>query len=432
MIAAEPATRAGQAVAALDAWLETMRAPGGYGGPVAHWWQQSLLYTGAGRDWRYEGIVAGYLALWERTGDEQWLAKARRAGDDLVASQLPGGNYAASAFEINPATAGTPHEAACDIALLLLAFALRRAGRRGWEGYAEAARRNIEQFYVARLWDAEARSFRDSPERPSFVPNKAATLCEALFLLAELGGESVWVERYALPTLDRVLAHQVHGGRLDGAIAQNSIGPQVVTKYFPIYIARCVPALLRAFTQTAQARFLDAAMAAMRFVLALADDHGALPTAVYPDGRAARWPSWIAPLGDVLRAATALRPYGLVADVAPIEARLIAGQLPSGGIRTAEGFARQAGGLTPLPDFRDLLPVAGWCDKAFRYLAGQAGEVPGARPAMYEADCTFGGRRLRFYETPELIEARAGREVRYRWRKGAARPEIAREEFWLR
>ena len=74
------------ALARLEAWLETMRGPSGalpYGGPVAHWWQQSLLYTGPGHDWRYEGIILGYLALWERTGENRWLTKACRAGDDV-------------------------------------------------------------------------------------------------------------------------------------------------------------------------------------------------------------------------------------------------------------------------------------------------------------------------------------------------------------
>ena len=69
-----------QAVSKLDAWLETMRGPDGYGGPVAHWWQNCLQFTGAGLDWRYEGIVIGYLNLYQKTGNEQWLAKARRAG----------------------------------------------------------------------------------------------------------------------------------------------------------------------------------------------------------------------------------------------------------------------------------------------------------------------------------------------------------------
>jgi hypothetical protein len=62
----------GRAVASLDAWFETMRGPDGYGGPVAHWWQDCLHFTGAGLDWRYEGIIAGYLNLFERTGQTVW------------------------------------------------------------------------------------------------------------------------------------------------------------------------------------------------------------------------------------------------------------------------------------------------------------------------------------------------------------------------
>src|SRR5436190_102340 len=105
---------------------------------------------------------------------------------------------------------------------------------------------------------AGARAFSDSPHVPSFVPNKAATACEALFLLAEVAGESSWVERYALPTLDRILAHQAHGGgSLDGAIAQNSLGRRTVETYFPIYIARCVPALLRGYRWTNDEQYAE-------------------------------------------------------------------------------------------------------------------------------------------------------------------------------
>ncbi len=82
------------AVALLDAWLETMRGPDGYGGPVVHWWQDNLLYTGVGLDWRYEGIILGYLNLYRATGEERWLDKARRAGDDLVRGQLPAAEVA--------------------------------------------------------------------------------------------------------------------------------------------------------------------------------------------------------------------------------------------------------------------------------------------------------------------------------------------------
>ena len=428
----------GRAVARLDAWLETLRGPegtGAYGGPVAHWWRQGLLYTGPGLDWRYEGIIDGYLALWDRSGDEHWLIKARRAGDDLVAGQSPAGHYAASAFELNPASAGTPHEAACDLGLLLLVRALRAAGEEGWDAYAAAAERNLQAYYVEKLWDPDAKSFRDSPGVPSFVPNKAATACEAFFLLAEVRGEDRWVEQYALPTLDRIVAYQVSdGGPLDGAIAQNSIGDKKIEKYFPFYIARCVPALLQGCRWTQKAEYADAALRAMRFLGRWVYADGSLPAAVYPNGRANRYPSWIAALGDVLRAGDLCRPYGFEGDLSAMHGRLLAGQSASGGIQTASGFAAQAGGRIPaLPDLRDLLHVAGWSAMAFRYLAPQVG--PGLKPApdspAFEADCTFGGQRVRLRETPAELVVSAGEQVHYHWRKGDPWPRVAEPEFWV-
>ncbi len=201
---AATATEVAEAVTGLDAWLDSMRCPGGYGGPVVHWWRDCLDFAGAGLDWRYEGIIAGYLNLWSATRDKRWLAKARRAGDDLLAGQLPSDNFRNSLFELNPGTGGTPHEAACDLALLRLAAALREQSDPAWETYLGTARRNLVGYYVLRLWDPGARRFGDAPAIPSFVPNKSATLAEALFALARLTGDDAWAERYALPTLDAV------------------------------------------------------------------------------------------------------------------------------------------------------------------------------------------------------------------------------------
>lgn len=434
MLIASPPTAIDTAVARLDAWLDTMRAPGGYGGPVAHWWQQSLIYTGPGLDWRYEGIIAGYLHLWQASGDLRWLLKARRAGDDLVQAQQPDGHYPASAFEINPATAGTPHEAACDVGLLLLAIELRAANQGGWEPYAACAERNLRQFYVQQLWDAAARSFRDSPRGSSFVPNKAATICDALFALADLSGDACWVEHYALPTLDRVLAHQVRGGALDGAIAQNSLGGRTIARYFPIYIARCVGALAQGYRWSGDERYLDAALRAMQFVARHARADGTLPTVVYPRGRANRYPCWIAALGDVLRAADELRPYGFDADFSATERWLLAHQDASGAIQTARGFCAQAGGaLSATPDVRDVLHVVGWCDKAFRYLAARATDAISPEEACtFSAPCTFVGQSLCLTETATVVEITGERGVCYRWHKGDMRPVIAAPEFWLR
>ncbi len=355
------------AVLGLDRWLDRQRQPGGYGGPVVHWWRDCLDYTGPGLDWRYEGIIIGYLNLWESTGEDVWLSKARRAGDDLAAGQLPTGTFRNSNFEQNPNTGGTPHEAACDLALLYLAEALRSDGESTWKSYAQVAERNLESYFIQCLWDPAAHSFRDDPAVPSFVPNKACTLTEALFALSRLRQEAKWVEDYALPTLETVLEHQVRGGTLDGAICQNSFGERKIAKYFPYYIARCLPALMEGWDWSGEDRFADAARRAAGFILRCRYENGSFPQVVYPSGRVNRYPQWIAATGDILRSLDLARSVGVVFDAAPTLQWLLAGQKPDGGFRTAYGFGR-AVVMRRDPDPRDDLAVCGWSDKAFRFL----------------------------------------------------------------
>jgi hypothetical protein len=423
------------AVAKMDAWFETMRGPDGYGGPVVHWWQQSLVYTGAGLDWRYEGIIVGYLQLWKQTGDERWLMKARRAGNDLVAAQLPNGHFPASIFEANPASAGTPHEVACDVGLLLLSLMLREKGASDWALYAACAERNIQTFYVEQLWDADMKAFRDDPETPTFVPNKAATACEALFMLAEATHDEQWVEYYALPTLNRIIAHQVQdGGVLDGAIAQNSFGRRFNEKYIPIYNARCVAALLRGYHWTNKEVYASCALRTMCFLDRWVAPDGSLPTVIYPNLKANRYPCWISPLGDVLHAADACRSYGFDFDFSTTMQWMLAGQDESGGIQTARGFAAQTGGkLSRLPDVRDILHVVGWCDKAFRHLTFHASSnLPVAESNPFETACTFRGEKMYLVEFSTLLEVYSRRGTEYRWWKGQPWADVAAPKFWLR
>jgi hypothetical protein len=426
------------AIARLDAWFDTLRDPTGqqpYGGPVSHWWQQSLLYTGPGLDWRYEGIIRGYLLLWQRTGEPRWLDKAHRAGDDLLHAQLANGHYPASSFEGNPASAGTPHEAAADLGLLSLAIALKTSGDPGYHRYSQLAIRNLRSFYIDQLWDPTSRSFRDDPLVPSFVPNKAATAAETFFALGELTGEASWAVEYALPNLDRILTHQLTTpGRLHGAIAQNSFGSKLVPKYMPYYIARCIPALVQGYELTKDEKYLAAAIDAMRFISSQLRDDGSLPPALYPHRQANHHPAWVAALGDVLRSADILTSYGFTADLSSMHARLLAGQDCSGAITTATGFAAQAGGKPGrLPEFRDQLHVAGWCDKAFHYLASHAtgAPLPSASCEPFQADCTFQGLRLSVHEDPQRLQALHHGKSVYLWLKGEPWARQASPQFWL-
>jgi hypothetical protein len=358
-----------EVVNGLDRWLESMRQPGGYGGPVAHWWDDCLDYTSAGLDWRYEGILFGYLNLWARTANPVWLEKARRAGDDLIAGQLPSGNYRNSQFELNPGTGGTPHEAACDLGLLKLAETLRNMDEPAWEGYFQTAETNLKKFYLRRLWDQEAGYFRDDAVARCFVPNKSATLTEALFAYARLSRQADWVEQYALPTLQAVLDHQVVGGELDGAIYQNSFGSRKVAKFFPYYIARCIPGLLEGSTWSGEERFAEGVRRAASFILRWRYTDGSFPQVVYPSGRVNRYPQWVAAIGDILRALDLARNTGIEYDPEPSLRWLLAGLRPDGAFRTALGFDRATPGGSP-KDPRDDLAVVGWNDKVFRYLTG--------------------------------------------------------------
>jgi hypothetical protein len=421
----------------LAGWIERTRRPGGYGGPVAHWWRDCLLDCRSGRDWRYEGVIAGYLELHRRSGAERWLAGAVAAGNDLVAAQGTDGCFERSRFELNPGRGGTPHEAAAAGSLLRLGLHLRQRDPSTAQPFLAAASASLQLGHIERLWDPEAGAFRDDASQPSFVPNKSCTLIEALVLQSEASGDPSYVERYALPTAQMVLRLQIRrpGSRLDGAIAQNRIGRQVVAKYFPYYVARCIPGLLAAHAHAPDDRYAAAALAAGAFVARWRDPDGGFPQVVYDDERTCRFPKWLAAAGDVLRALSMLESLGLAFDPAPTEAWLRSAFLPTGGVMTARGFAAQAtnradGGPAEL---RDLLSVVGWADKAFRYLAGAAdpaalGDATPA-PDPHEADCVFLGRRLRYRADATAITVHEGGRLVYRLRHDADWADVW--EPWL-
>ena len=216
------------------------------------------------------------------------------------------------------------------------------------------------------MWDSEATE--------SFVPNKAATFVEAILLLAELTADDDLIARYAVPTGDQILRLQIRrpGDLLHGAIAQNRIGDRVVDAYFPLYIARCVPALTQLWEITGESRFREAAVDAAGFVARVREPDGGLPQVLYGRGRRNRYPRWIAGAGDVLRAFAVVERCGLAVNPASTLDWILSGSRPDGRIAAAAGF----GSIVPFVSRRDRksdeIGVVGWCDKAFRALAALA------------------------------------------------------------
>ena len=422
------------AIGRLDAWLDTMRGARGYGGPIADWWRQGFTWTGTALDWRYQGVIAGYIELWRRTGNGHWLAKAQWAGDDLLAGQLPSGRFAHGPWERGSYTAGAPHEAACASALLLLALALRESGSAVWQPYASAAELTIHGTLIGELWDAELGIFRDAPGGQAFLPYQNATICEAMFHQSELRQQAVPIERYVLPALRAIVKQQVRaqGHALDGAIPYRLSGNGQPAKFLPLCVVGCVPALARGYDWTGDPALLEAAWRAFAFVQRWRKGDGSLPAVIYPNGRSNRYPQWIAATGDVIRAAHALRLRGISTNVDQAWCWMLGGQDGSGGIATAHGFGAQVRQQPPRqPDVRDLLHVPGWCAKAFHALALDATDVVPADIQRSEHVCTYRGRLLILREDDTHVEICHGREIRYRWRKGDEWPAICAPEFVL-
>lgn len=400
----------------LDTWLETMRQPTGYAGPVAHWWGSIYQYAGPGLDWRYQGILAGYATAYRKTGQHKWVERAETAARHVLAGQALDGSYRASRFEANPGSLGTPHEAAVAHGLLLGCDVLAE----GPQVYM-AATRGLDHL-IARLWDqTTSGSFHDAVGAHGRVPNKLATMAEALMTHSSHASAAGYLE-FARAAIDDILRFQVRHGPLTGAIHQWA--PDNVQgdgRFFPYYNARCIPALVLAAELFGVERYREAAEAVLQFLDRTLNDDATWPQVVYANGHRAEYPHWIAPTADMI---LAYRRAGRPAPAGTVT-RLWQGQLPTGGFATADGFADRFNHTRRnwLPDYRDITAVAGWNDKVLRLMAellpsGMVVPEQAFEPA--ELLTMVHGEPAIWKETVErvtLTKLRGRRDVLYDWNK---------------
>ncbi|GGJ75759.1 hypothetical protein [Deinococcus aquiradiocola] len=425
MTAAAPSAvtaRVTGAVTRLDAWLQSMRQDGGYGGPVAHYWQNRMLYAGPGLDWRYEGLLVGYHALHVRTRDDVWRQRAILAAEDLRHGQGPDGLYRASRFEINPGTLGTPHEAAASLGLLDALDSLPHS-----DVYLQVARDNLDAV-IAALWDGQG--FNDHRSVKGRVPNKLATLAQALLRLADrLGPAGRPYLDLARSALDDVLRYQEPGGEVHQYAPGAGRGDG---RYFPFYNARCVEPLLLGAQQLGRPEYARAAERILDLLGRWMNRDGSWPQIVYAGGQRAEYPRWYAGTADILYAQHV---GGRTVPDAAL-ARLLDAQLPNGAFPTAEGFSAQVTQRPGHTDPRDLLGVVGWNDKVLRLLAhlvdGPVPAAPAGLPAV-QRDAAWLGTPCTFHDDPGGVRVtdRSGHEL-YRWDRGTVWASQTGQEAELR
>lgn len=417
-----------KAVHLLDTWLNSMRHPMGYSGPVSHWWESSLVFTGPMIDWRYEGILAGYVQLFQTTNNTYWLDQAIQAGEDIRKAQLPDGRYWNSSFQIGTLEGGTPHEAAVNVGLLELATALKGIGDDRWKTYFAVAERNIEEYHFKRLWNGTR--FLDQAWNKTTVANKNATIMESLLLYEALTGKSMQVYFDGIvPLIDTAQvqdeSHPAYGGIVHLGTHHHKLA-------IGIYTARVASALVRLYQHHPDDAYLKRAqkMGACLAKLISPADRGSY-MGYYADGTAIKCPAWVSPSGDILRTFVMLKPYGTITDdqIDQLVQILLSEQLSTGGIPTAYGLGQKGGVTSPpkLPDFRDVLPVVGWIDKTFRGLAMLV-DSPihrNAQPQSVEIPCTWQGKSCVYVEDDTSMSLlQDNRQVIYKWQKGTHFPEI--------
>lgn len=410
-------------------WLKTMRIDQGYWGPVVHYWQDCLQYLGPSPDWKYEGLIIGFLQLYEKTGEDQFLQQAVLCGKDVLQLQGSNGCFFNSHFENNPSfyEGSTPHEAAACIGLMHLAEALRRNNLE-WQPYLAAVKKNIEQYHMKVLYDAKNKTFEQYRHDPKHyhVPNKIATIVELLYLYSDFTQEKTYLSiiqdniYYLISLQDQK--------QFPGAIYQTEAKKHIIT----FYVARCIPALILHYERSGYEPALRAALSARQFILSQRLEEGGFAFGYLlekGEWKKYTYPVFIAGAGDILRALLLLRKHATF-DVQDIR-WLLQQQHVNGSFPTSMGMDQKnkVSETAPEKTWKDILPVVGWNDKAFRFLTLVLKQHATLEPSSYsfmELSCADG-----VYAEDQTLMKISGK-VNYTFIKGQPfRTSVGRKSFLL-
>ena len=386
-------------------WLQTMKQPTGYSGPVPHYWEDCFNYIGPGRDWRYEGVIISYLTLYEKTGDEKFLDLAKEAGNHLTKHQLKIGCFYNSGFDGNPSIArgSMPHDTAASIGLVKLALKLKELGQ-NWKPYFEAAKTNLDVFHIGLLYDKTANSFLQNTydKQKYHVPNKLATLAELCLLVYEITGDEKYAN-IAKRNAELIIENQDNAEFFGGIYQVDKNHNKLIS----LYIARCISGLIKVYEFTKNPKYLESAINAADFLKTLEHKSGGFYFGYQKynnEWKLYKYPMWIAGSGDIVRAFLLLKPYKKYNVNKNIE--WITNQMhKSGGIPTSYGlnFKDKIIGedYTGLPSCRDLIPAVGWNDKALRVLCAlyKKGDIKFLRTESETKTCSDGV----YYENENMI-----------------------------
>lgn len=373
-------------------WLATMKTPRGYAGPVVHYWNNSLDYIGPGTDWRYEGLIASFLALHEKTGEKRFLDLAIESGEFILANRRSNGGFFFASFEANPSFEGigTPHQSAVALALIQLADRLKSLGL-NYQKFSLAAKENLEKIHMQKLWSEQKQTFfqfdkkRAANDQNAFVPNKISTACQAFFAMYRHTGEKRFLD-IGLKALEYVpLMQCLDNTEWFGGIFQSNDRKKI----FSFYTARCIPALVQGYELSQNKAFSRAIENALVFLNSMQNadgSHAAGFMQIDSSFQKTPLPNFAAGAGDIGLALEIGKPFGKANSRSVMDWVLQnAGQ--SGGFFSARGLMHKNQPNAPKKaeySWQDAVPVVGWNDKALCFLSSACKDGVELEPLGFE------------------------------------------------
>jgi hypothetical protein len=355
------------ALGRLEGWMATMGGSAGYYGPVVGLRGVSMAWCGIGHDWRWEGLLDGWITLHRGTHDPVYLDRMDAALNALTSAQLANGAFCNSYFENNPFEGGMPYEPALMAAVLRTLHYMKEIAHPCPAGTAEMVERFVEERLIKELWNKVLKTFNNwlQSDFERYSPPAVASIVEILCDYAKLTDSAKRLAPYIEGAAHSLLACQFQDGPRAGALPlSNQDGSDVS----PCMAARALPAFARLQQQTGDARFATAGDSLERFVRKCLLPDGGIEMMVFAHRPPRVAPLFIGATADVLRSFERAGRH----DATLMRAHLpwlLSHQTASGGFDTAMGF-EDGRGCKRLPDWRDVIPVCGWTDKVYGLLAG--------------------------------------------------------------
>jgi hypothetical protein len=365
-----------EALSKQISWLQTWKTKkGAYNGYVVHRFGLKRMFKIHDTPWSQGPIINGYLNLYQKTKDDNWLQEAIQAADLQCKRLHKTGKYIYAGFE-DDRFSSLVHNSLANCALLDLAKVLTDEGddEKGW-GYLKTVKENIERYIIGVLWDDKFGAFKFSeidyytPDVIRFVVNMNSVAVESLIKLSSLTGEKKY-HSHAIRVGEWLVTEQIKSSGLEnGGINYSQVQPRVLIS---IYTALAMRGIDDLYYLTKDQRYLEMMRNAANHLLNLIDPQTKLFYHAILNGELVKYPQFIAGAGIILKALDdAEKLTGEKFGYDTLSA-ILKTQHPNGGFPNFIGYRFENDDRNEA--WEDKVTVIGWNAHIFEFLTRKVGK----------------------------------------------------------